>query len=178
MTPKPTCLCGECKRCRRREYMRAYQRDYYADPEKRAKKNERAHEFRQRNLESVRAQDRARANRPEVRARQNELRRQQHAAIKAQREADGLVLPRVKDNQEITAEMQRAHSMVKRAKAKGLVAALPCEICGHPRAEAHHDDYSRPLDLRWLCQKHHALAHRRLRQQKMLEILKAKQVAA
>lgn len=38
---------------------------------------------------------------------------------------------------------------------------LPCEGCGAVRAVAHHDDYVRPLDVRWLCprchRRHHAM---------------------
>jgi len=30
------------------------------------------------------------------------------------------------------------------------------------KAEAHHDDYSRPLDVRWLCKRHHEEAHHSL----------------
>lgn len=36
----------------------------------------------------------------------------------------------------------------------------PCEKCGEPRAHAHHDDYGRPLDVRWLCTTHHAEWHK------------------
>lgn len=36
-----------------------------------------------------------------------------------------------------------------------------CEVCGAPRAHAHHDDYSLPLDVRWLCPIHHAEVHKR-----------------
>lgn len=37
----------------------------------------------------------------------------------------------------------------------------PCEVCGDPNAEAHHDDYNRPLEVRWLCFKHHREWHRK-----------------
>lgn len=35
-----------------------------------------------------------------------------------------------------------------------------CEVCGAPNAEGHHEDYSRPLEVRWLCRPHHAEIHR------------------
>jgi hypothetical protein len=44
------------------------------------------------------------------------------------------------------------------AVKKGEIVRQPCEVCGAD-AQAHHDDYSRPLDVRWLCTKHHAEHH-------------------
>jgi len=38
-----------------------------------------------------------------------------------------------------------------------------CEQCGAPNAHAHHDDYSRPLDVRWLCRTCHGIEHRKIR---------------
>ena len=40
----------------------------------------------------------------------------------------------------------------------GRVKRLPCLVCGE-KAEAHHADYSRPLDVMWLCSGHHKEAH-------------------
>ena len=35
-----------------------------------------------------------------------------------------------------------------------------CEVCGNPNTQAHHDDYSKPLEVRWLCVKHHREFHK------------------
>ena len=42
----------------------------------------------------------------------------------------------------------------------GRLTPKPCEVCGHEQAQAHHDDYSKPLDVRWLCTTHHAEWHK------------------
>lgn len=53
-------------------------------------------------------------------------------------------------------DYNEAHSAVHSAKAKGELVKEPCEICGSKvRVEAHHEDYSKPLDVRWLCNNHH-----------------------
>lgn len=43
----------------------------------------------------------------------------------------------------------------------GTLIRKPCEVCGDEKVDGHHDDYSKPLDVRWLCRKHHILEHRR-----------------
>lgn len=59
-------------------------------------------------------------------------------------------------------ERSRARAMVSRAISRGLLARGLCEVCG-AKAEAHHDDYARPLDVRWLCSTHHKSLHRKLK---------------
>lgn len=53
-----------------------------------------------------------------------------------------------------------ARKMVHRAIRSGKLLRLPCEACGKSPAEAHHEDYSLPLVVRFLCPAHHAAAHR------------------
>jgi hypothetical protein len=53
----------------------------------------------------------------------------------------------------------RAHSAVSNAVRDGRLTKLPCEVCGSSFAEAHHDDYTKPLDVRWLCKVHHERWH-------------------
>ena len=46
------------------------------------------------------------------------------------------------------------------AVKKGILKKQPCEICNDIESEAHHFDYSKPLDVRWLCKVHHKNLHR------------------
>lgn len=53
----------------------------------------------------------------------------------------------------------KAHTAVFRAIRSGLLQPEPCEVCGADLAQAHHDDYSAPLIVRWLCITHHRQHH-------------------
>lgn len=56
-----------------------------------------------------------------------------------------------------------AHLAVANALRLGLLKKQPCEICGAEKTDAHHDDYSKPLVVRWLCRRHHAQHHAKQR---------------
>lgn len=49
---------------------------------------------------------------------------------------------------------------VNRAIAAGRLVRQPCANCGAAKSQAHHSDYSKPLDVRWLCQPCHMKAHK------------------
>lgn len=49
----------------------------------------------------------------------------------------------------------KAHKLVRVAIKNGSVTKQPCEICGELNTHAHHDNYNKPLEVRWLCCKHH-----------------------
>jgi ABC-type lipoprotein export system ATPase subunit len=46
---------------------------------------------------------------------------------------------------------QKVHIAIK----KGILNRQPCAVCGDPKSEGHHFDYTKPLEVRWLCRKHH-----------------------
>ncbi len=53
-----------------------------------------------------------------------------------------------------------AREAVGNAIKYGKLVREPCEECGKVETvEAHHDDYEKPLDVRWLCKHHHNLHH-------------------
>jgi hypothetical protein len=91
-----------------------------------------------RNNDSVREYDRERAKTPKVKARirENTIRwRKQNP------------------------DKYRAQTAIGNAVRDGKLKKQPCEICGSMRAHAHHDDYAKPLEVRWLCPKHHIRGH-------------------
>ncbi|MPZ36649.1 MAG: hypothetical protein GEU95_01075 [Rhizobiales bacterium] len=52
-----------------------------------------------------------------------------------------------------------ARSYANVYKQRGLIAPQPCTRCGAPGTEMHHADYSRPLDVEWLCRPCHVAEH-------------------
>jgi hypothetical protein len=49
------------------------------------------------------------------------------------------------------------------AVRQGVVTKKPCVICGALKVVGHHPDYSKPLDVIWLCRDHHRAEHKRLK---------------
>lgn len=52
----------------------------------------------------------------------------------------------------------RARNKVRAEIRTGRLERPPCIVCGD-EAEADHSDCSGPLDVDWLCEKHHSLWH-------------------
>lgn len=54
----------------------------------------------------------------------------------------------------------KAVNMVNNSMRGGKLFKEPCEVCGtEQNIHAHHDDYSKPLNVRWLCAVHHGQWH-------------------
>jgi len=56
-------------------------------------------------------------------------------------------------------ERAKVKVLVMMAIRSGKIKAKPCLLCGK-KPHAHHDDYSKPFDILWLCPKHHFERHR------------------
>lgn len=77
------------------------------------------------------------------------------------RQANPEVLAANKRRYELSHKTERkAQQTLRRAVRLGEIVRGPCEVCGHEPAEGHHDLYSRPLDVRFLCHYHHTRLHR------------------
>lgn len=58
--------------------------------------------------------------------------------------------------------------VAQKAIRRGVLIVGPCEVCGlqpyssngRQRIHAHHDDYNKPLSVRWLCKTHHDEWHK------------------
>jgi hypothetical protein len=42
----------------------------------------------------------------------------------------------------------------------GTLIKEACQVCGDVDVQAHHTDYNKPMDITWLCDKHHRELHR------------------
>jgi hypothetical protein len=103
------------------------------------------------NLERVRAYDRMRSSMPQRVAARNKY---QQAANWKQIHAAAVLRWAQKHP-----DRRKASHIVSNALRGGKLKRQPCWSCGE-KAQAHHPDYSRPLDVVWLCTSHHAAAHK------------------
>ena len=57
-------------------------------------------------------------------------------------------------------EAIKANKAIHDAIHSGKLKCQPCEACGATEGiAAHHDDYSKPLEVRWLCNRCHRIHH-------------------
>ena len=99
-------------------------------------------DYRNKNIERIRAYDRARGKEPE--------------RIKAVAEITRAW--RAEDSRRVL-----AHTSVAGAIRRGELVRQPCCRCGAQKTVAHHEDYDKPLDVMWLCQACHKQRHKELK---------------
>ena len=70
------------------------------------------------------------------------------------------VVARISKYRKANPEKLKAHTAVASAIRRGKLVSLPCSECGETKTEAHHYAYDMPLDVIWLCRKHHRQLHK------------------
>jgi ribosomal protein S27AE len=96
------------------------------------------HKHREQNIEQIKEYDRQRAKNRERIKLATEYTKQWRSADKR----------RVK-----------CHNAVAREIKSGKLTREPCQNCGDTKTIAHHDDYNKPLLIRWFCQSCHIKHH-------------------
>ena len=66
------------------------------------------------------------------------------------------------DTEKLNLQKYKAQTAIQNAIKSGKLVRKPCEVCGDEKSEAHHDDYYKPIDVRWLCRTHHRQYHEKL----------------
>ncbi|QHJ79198.1 MAG: hypothetical protein [Caudoviricetes sp.] len=117
-----------------------------------------AHKHREENIDKVRAYDRNRPNKDERAKKQ----------IEYQKSEKGLSV-RLKSNRNYRGKFPdryKARATVGNAIRDGRIFRPDhCEKCNTPcNPHGHHDDYSKPLSVRWLCSSCHISFHTFMRE--------------
>lgn len=88
-----------------------------------------------------------------------ECRECHRVSLAKQREKHGGAAARNKVWESKNRQKALAHRKVEYHLSVGNIVRRPCEICGDPNSQAHHKDYAVPLEITWLCPRHHAAMH-------------------
>jgi hypothetical protein len=107
--------------------------------------------YRNENIEKVRAHDKLRASMPHrVSARREYSKTEAYATSHKKATRKWVAMH---PNQ------RAANIAVNNALKRGDITKQPCFVCGDSRVEGHHPDYDKPLDVVWLCHAHHEEVH-------------------
>ena len=109
---------------------------------------------RNENIDYYREYDKSRANIPHrVESRlnysQTEIGKAAHAKAKKEWQEKNII------------KRGASHLVNNAIRDKKIIKKYECEKCGlKGRIEGHHDDYAKPLEIRWLCSKCHREWHK------------------
>ncbi len=112
-----------------------------------------AHVYRNMHIDAIRAYDRYRGALPHRKEKRYQY------AITHKDKIRGIQSKWARENK----HKKQAHWKVARLIQSGKILRQPCEVCGNVNSQAHHEDYTQPQDIMWLCPRHHAIRHKEKR---------------
>lgn len=125
----------------------------FADPEKKRLWRK---EYAKRNADATTAYRKAHRERLLAWTRANRLAKMQNAEFRQKR-----ALATRTHGAKYPERVRARKALGKAIKAGKITRPTICSICETPcRPHGHHDDYSKPLDVRWVCQRCHVEIHR------------------
>lgn len=137
--------------------VREREREYWARPENKEKKRAKDKRYYEKHKSKILEQTKAYSKtHPEQRKETCKRYYRNHKEQESKR-----MMEYIKNNP----EKYKAHQLVRRAILKGTLAPAPCERCGVEKAFAHHDDYDKPLEVKWLCHSCHMAFHAQLKKE-------------
>jgi len=124
----------------------------------------RVNKHRADNIDKVRAYDRKRGSFPH---------RVEARVEYAKTEQGRIAIRRGKDKWEKANPVKRkAQQLIATEVRAGRFTRQPCAVCDRPNTHGHHPDYSKPLDVIWVCPRHHSMTHKLERLKERLETVK------
>ena len=141
-------LCEECKECKiayvkkrysdKKEEILHYQKEYYEKNKEKVLK--RISGYRENNIEEVRRKNREYSK--------SEAGRKKHKKFYAKW-------------REKNKHKEKAQQLFNRnIRPKIDLSKISCSVCGTKHnLSAHHEDYSKPFKVLWLCKAHHSIHH-------------------
>ncbi len=55
---------------------------------------------------------------------------------------------------------RKTRYITKKMMLAGMIERKSCEVCGDEKSQEHHNDYQNPMDVTFLCEKHHREHHK------------------
>ena len=91
-----------------------------------------------------------------------------HREARLSRQRELMKTPEAKEKMRVRALLRKVKSpeeycaryILGNAVKQGKIIRLPCIVCGDEKSQGHHEDYTKPLDVIWLCDKHHKEKHK------------------
>lgn len=134
-----------------RERRREIERRYWSKPENKERKRQKDKRYYERHKEEIlKKMKEYQKNHQEQRKETLKRYYRNHKDSESARQKEYI---------ENNREKYLAHTAVRGAILRGKLHKHTCSVCGAEKAEAHHDDYSKPLEVKWLCHKCHMMWH-------------------